>query len=219
MIPNIYTYDDIVRVLKALHRYGFKSALIAGGAVRDLYFEILPTDIDIYVWDPAHSKEVIPGLKSTDWNDFWTKVFNLNVKGSPGRSPYIRDRIEFHRDNSAYASGTAITGVWDMMKNMIPFQIIMTKVKPEVYVNEYFDIGLCKAYCDGTKFRYTPCFMRDMRHKTLTIVGQHMTLGQMKHTVHNHLPRMTHKFPGYQLRVEPWNFRMYSEAVGNNRKP
>jgi len=209
---HIYKNDEIVRVLCLLQRAGFSSALIAGGAVRDLYFDLMPRDIDIFIWDPAVSTEsgTIDVRHPMNGNRALWDILQLH--GGDNQYDVVMDSVEWAFNNE-YSSPQQVAGVWNVMKNFIPYQIILTLQPPIEFVNNRFDIGLCKAYCDGVKFRYTPDFMRDVQHKQFTIVGRDMTQSEFDYTQYVHIPRIASKFPGYRVKVAPWNQHMVDKSV------
>lgn len=207
MLPHIHQYDEIIRTLHCIQAAGFSSALIAGGAVRDLYFDILPTDIDIFVWDPRYSDEpakTVYDAHPDKEHDFWWNTLKLTHKPHS----HVPDEVYRVYDDEYGVGGFGkITAVINVMKNFIPLQIIFTELKPIEHVNQYFDIGLCKAYCDGTKLRYTPDFMQDKKNKTFTIVGKDMTQEEFDYILSHHVPKLQHKYPGYKVCIAPWNQR------------
>lgn len=216
MIPNIYTNDEIISTLRKIQRRGFKSAVIAGGAVRDLYFDKIIRDVDIFVQDPEHSREF-----SERWSkkpdsineDFWDDTFGIpsSVNSSSSFSSFGVTVATKRLSRGNYADSD-IYSVWQIVKNFIPYEIIVTRIPPTEFVENNFDIGLCKAYCDGTKFRFTADFMRDMQKRTMTIVSKKMDVPQMVHVLKEHFPRISHRYPGYSLVIPEWNQEIYKKA-------
>jgi len=213
-ISNISNMDEIVRTFNLIQAK-FPTAVIAGGAVRDLIFTKEIKDIDIFVQDPKfsshpvfapteHAKDV-----TTD-NTFWWHLMKMSNTSNPRSSYYTDsgDRINRIYDGnraSALADGRHITAVFSGHKNTIKYDIILTRELPEVHVNKYFDIGLCKAYFNGKRFRYTADFMRDQQNKTFTVLGQDMNKDDFKRTVEIHIPRIQYKYPGFKTVIAPHN--------------
>lgn len=220
MQPNIRKHDEVVRVLHQIQAAGFTSAIIAGGAIRDLYFDIMPTDIDIFVWDPAYSSEnTSHDARHPDRGpSFWKSVMKLNNFSS---DYYAADRVtrNYHTTSGGYDQmlSQKFDVVWNVMKNYVPYQIILTHEKPTIHVKKHFDIGLCKAYCDGRKLRYTADFMYDMKNKQATVVAQEMTQSEFDHTMNHHIPKLSAKFPGYTLAIAPHNVPLYVDYITRNR--
>ena len=204
MLPTIHKYDQLVKPLVFLQAAGFESAIIAGGAFRDIYHGWYPRDIDIFVWDPAFSNEKTPFEKlknnrkenpghvwrtGPDMDAMWSNIMRLDDMD------IIEQRFGEYDEQKG-----KITAVWDVWKSLINFQIIFTKLRPVDHMEQNFNIGLCKCYCDGTKVRFTGDFMRDASNKTLTIVGKNLTQREYDHTIDTHIPRIKGKYPNFTIK-------------------
>lgn len=203
MILNINRYDEVVRTLRLIQEAGFQSAVIAGGAVRDIYFDLMFKDIDVFVWDPRKSNESVPNIAHPkNGSEELQNILRLNPTKSRGYS----DELHWVKQNyTGDHTGGRVSNIWNVVKNFIPYQIILTLKPPVDFVNNHFDLGICKAYCDGTKFRYTPDFMRDAQNKCFTVVAKDMTEPEFIYTMHHHIPAIQHKYPGFSTRIAPWN--------------
>lgn len=203
MLPAIHKYDDLIKPLAYLQKAGFESAIIAGGCFRDIYHGWYPRDIDIFVWDPTFSNETTPFKElsnnrkenpghvwrtGTEIDTIWIDLFRLEDF----------DRIEQKFGEYDENSGK-ITAVWDIWKAEINFQVIMTKVPPIEHMEQNFNIGLCKVYCDGTKVRFTGDFMKDAHNKTFTICAKNMTQAEYNSTIDIHIPRLRSKYPNHKV--------------------
>ena len=191
-----HNHDKYVDPLKLIQNAGFTSAIIAGGAFRDLYHNIEPKDIDIFVWDPEFSDEQPEWQHTTAFtNDdddtsirCWRTILELDPEDSI--------TLIYGEYSSFCARNTA---VWDIWKSGINIQIIFTKTKPVDHMHRYFDIGLCKCYHDGHKVHYTDDFMTDANNKLLTIVAPYMTREEYATTMHVHVPALRKKYPHHVL--------------------
>ena len=65
--------------------------------------------------------------------------------------------------------GANLTAIWESWTDYNVYQIIFTKINPIQHVEEYFDIGICKAYCDGKKIRYTKISCEMLQTKLLLL--------------------------------------------------
>lgn len=198
MMPtSVNRYDEIVRTLRYIQCQGFKSAIVAGGAVRDIYLEKPPNDIDVFIWNPKHSgQEVFENYIRINKTSLWS-LFRCNHR--------LGDDIR-QLGNPDYSS-KFIESVWDIQKGYLPYQVIVLKLDPVKYVEHNFDIGLCKAYFDGQKFRYTPDFMKDAMNKTLTICGHDFNQDEFDFVMKKHIPKLKKKFPGFTVQVAPHNLK------------
>lgn len=205
MSLHIYKHDEIVRTLHLIQKAGFDNAIIAGGAVRDLYFDEMPRDIDIFVQAEVGCPNILHPEKG----------FNLIAKMMRLRFGvgYASDSVARVFDGSGKGMN-GVTGILNVMKNYIPYQLVILNMDPVKFVEDRFDIGLCKAYCDGTKFRFTPDFMHDAQNKLMTICAKDMTQSEFDYTMNTHIPRIKHKFQGHKVVVSPWN----EHLVANHTK-
>lgn len=212
MIHNLHKHDEVVRTLHYIQRSGFRSAVIAGGAVRDIYFEKMPADIDIFLWDPSYSNENTVA-EAPESIDFLAQMFNIKPVGPYNPRSVADDHIE--RVFGEYPEGgvTRVTAVWNVMKNFLPLQIIFVSERPDVYVDQYFDFGICKAYCDGIKLRYTRDFMHDAHHKKLSYVAKEPRDFETKFSLENHLPKLQSKFPDHKFFIAPWNKELVEKVT------
>jgi len=212
MIPNIHRHDEIVRTLRLFHAEGFESAIIAGGAVRDLYFQLMPRDIDIFLWDPRYSSESVgQGHYAVDkarGKDVIWRIMNLRQAHN---QPTIADDQISHTFRHGYGGNPSITNIYNVLKNFIPFQLIFLKENPLAHLNNHFDFGICKCYCDGYKFRFTRDFMHDVKHQKITLVAKDMTDDEYRYATTYHLPKIQAKFPGFRYEVAPWNNQLVAK--------
>jgi hypothetical protein len=211
----------MILTLNLLHASGHPSAVIAGGAIRDMYHERMVSDVDIYIHHPAYigkpATSEIPlhhPMNSSMWLDYWSDV--LKLRPSATRSQILRDNVKMHfsqyDDPGKPDEEQDIVAVWNVFKGFNLYQIIFTAIEPIEYINNQFDFGICKAYCDGSKVHYTGDFMRDSRNKTITFVGKGMSVARIKRCMTEHLPRIQEKYPGYNVVIpetlkaalDPW---------------
>lgn len=219
MTHTIRKTDEIIQTLQTLQNAGFKNAIIAGGAIRDLRFDIIARDVDIFIQDPRFSTDP-PGsidppgnaelIQYLDRHTGTTAIGDLLGVTSNGRLQRLGDdRVECaSKDNY---DNTNITTIYNVMKGYIPYQLIFVKINPVKFVEDEFDFGLCKCYCDGKKLRYLPDFVKDAKNKTLTLVAKNMNMDAMYYALDEHLVRLQSKFPGYKLQIAPWNEEKYSK--------
>ena len=177
-----------IKFIKTLHDLGFEDAIIAGGVIRDIYANQWWKDIDIFIQDPNCRREVCLDFRN---NEILSKYLHLNS----------RDQITKSWDqlytNSKLNSNNQITYIADVLKNLIPYQLIFIRTDPITYVRDHFDLGICKTYCDGSRIRMFPEFINDFQQKTFTICGKHMTKDTITHSLKDHIPRIQGKFPGF----------------------
>lgn len=193
---------EIIQTLRNLQNFGFESAIIAGGYVRDHYFNQTPRDVDIFIQNPNYSNEKVGKLGDHLQNMIWTAMkCSYDATGRNPAPDKITKRYEKYKPNKD--GSNRITHVYDVTKNWIPFQVILTKIPPVEYVNKYFDFGICRCYCDGVKMRYTPAFMEDMHNRTLTLMSEDMTEKEVTYALNNHLPRLLWRFPNYTVKFTP----------------
>lgn len=249
------------KILKAFHDAGHDQAIIAGGAIRDMYFKNKPKDYDVFIYEapvqmhqfeqpappPSPTFNNSPGAKNVKAKQS-INVPIAKVEEEP-KKPTINFRIEADREefrkilgaerivemtakpkkvstssgfgSNALAALEPAKVEADEMAEMFSdvdenfvvsvfkyqftsgpaVEVITLTMNPTEYVERYFDLGICKAYFNGSKVHYTPDFMRDVRGKTITLCGE-MSPNQLYRSLNKHTGRMLQKFPGYDLRID-----------------
>lgn len=167
-------------------------AIIAGGAIRDAFHNIPFTDVDIFVNYKSLHDNVATKLpinyKSEGWCNYWRTLLQC--------SQY--DSINFLGNNYEFGNvNTNIDGVWNIIKGTTNYQIILIRYDPIKYVQDYFDFGICKAYCDGTKMRFTEQFLNDYMNKTITLHPGKLSSEQIIYAKGPHLNKIKAKYPAY----------------------
>jgi hypothetical protein len=203
---DISQSEDMIRVLSLLHQAGHTTAIIAGGAIRDRFHGVEVSDIDVYIQYTPNTLSPFPRQKYSgpEWLTYWTSVLKLQTTGYRA----LADAVDYYY--STYAdeedsNANRVVAVWNVWKNYIKYQIILTSLSPIDYVERHFDFGICKAYCDGTKVRLTRDFITDSQKKSITLVGKNLSRTQCIYAVEDHLPRIQAKYPNHQFKVAPWN--------------
>ena len=203
MVPNLKPHAHMRRILHLLHDAGYESAMIAGGAIRDMYHEVPMSDVDIFVQYQVTEADPRRPFGATEWESHWANLFvedtdMADVSWSYSRYEKPADTLseEQHKDDDG------IVAVWNVNTDEGHYQVIFTNMDPIEYVNRKFDFGICKAYFDGKKLHYSRDFMRDSRNRTITLVGEGLTHHQIRYACEQHLPRIQKKYPGYKFQVE-----------------
>lgn len=190
--------QELIRIIRKF-RKNFSSAVIAGGAIRDIYHGKPIHDIDIYV----NESNVNPYSQDT-----WKTEFDL-------RTTAISENYIRKVGSEDYSGKNHIGAVWEMQKHNKLYNIIVVDIDPIEYVTKWFDIGLCKAYCDGTKIRFTADFMHDSRSKKLTIVSKNMDETEFWNMMCKHATKLRRKYPQHSLVVPPMYQEWYDTYLKN----
>ena len=207
--------------LHQLHDMGC-TAYVAGGAVRDTVLGRPVKDIDIFIWhfnhDPSRGlsqsqQKSWQGLRPGDDAESWlTWVFD-----NPTWEPQANHAEQYHGGSfiadEAYNISPHIEDVVNLRLRNIEYQFITTTIHPLEYVNQYFDINLCRGWCDGTKMSLGTAFMQDWHNKTITVSGD-LTRAQYQYTIYQHLPRVVAKYPDYTVVIDPELTAKYPQASG-----
>lgn len=207
--------DPAVNVLRRIQRNCHPDAIIAGGAPRDLFLEKPIKDFDIFV--PYDSNSMHPnywcnlfGLEETDrdWMDIQAMAFfghnNILMKNDDERAP--------EEMGGGYEHKRKLHQVFDIIIDRIVYQIIVINLMPKEYVEDHFDFGICKTWCDGKQFHFSGPFMHDVQNKNVTLVQKHMTVDEMVFCIEKRKPRMALKFPGYTFKVAPHLLDLYNDV-------
>ena len=193
-ILNTKNYHDMANLLATVQSH-HSDAIVAGGAIRDLVLNNKTKDIDIFI---QHS-----GSSNILSYAYWSTLLDLQ--------PLIGDFIGVAKGNSKSDSDSgnakAVRLVFDGRKDGVLFNIVILLVPPIVYINDYFDVGICKAYFDGKKIRLTNDFIIDQRNNTLTVVSKHLTRNLLDRVMKNHMPRLKKKYPNHTVLINEHNLQ------------
>ena len=216
---TFHALSEPIKILRKLQAIGFTSAIIAGGAVRDDYADESINDFDIFMWDPNHSNEYpTKQIKEGQSNeDYFYGLFSKILDTDSLEQLLSSDPENGYAENQAGdgSIGAQLTSIWEGLTDFSLYQFIFTKINPVDHVNKYFDIGFCKAYCDGTKIRYTQDFLHDWKNKTFTIVGENMTQDQFNYVMEYHVDKLEWKYPHFQVEVAPHNQHLMKAYKGS----
>ncbi len=215
MTTKYNVLSEPIRILRRLQTFGYRTAILAGGAIRDDFTHKPINDYDIFLWDPRHSREFSGmDLKSASFEMERTTEFVDILQ--------TLELDQLFHDNGPYGPctgdgdplnspgiGAKLTGVWEAELDYNKYQLIYTKINPIEHLNLYFDIGLCKAYCDSVKIRYTPDFMKDINNRTLTILAEEMTYDQFEYAYDYHIDKLRLKYPTFKVVVAPHNQHLF----------
>ena len=219
MIP-ISINDPAIRVLRTIQKKRYPSAIIAGGAPRDLFLETYIKDFDIFVPEDAYSTSStfwrdlfnLDYVERNDWTDIQVMAFmgHRNILTSANQTSIPRA--------SGYKHKRHLKQVFDLLIHDVVFQVIVVQCDPKQYVEDWFDFGLCKTWCDGKQFHFSGPFMDDVRNRTLTLVQKEMSNKEMEFCLTVRKPRLLSKFPGYRFQVAPHLTDLYSRVYNKLNK-
>lgn len=210
MNPLIKRTDHMIQTLQLIHNAGHDSAIIAGGAIRDAYHGVIESDIDIFIMHPSvfpqgsAKPDCMPAqqFSHNDWKDYWSRVLRLRTtQFGPSDSASAAFSVYAADTDLEHMPSQEILAVWNVFRGLNMYQIIFLNMDPVAYVNDKFDFGLCKAYCDGHKVHFTRDFMHDSHNRKISMVGKDLTTAQVKYALDHHWPRIQEKYPGYSLHV------------------
>jgi len=183
------TFKQIFEALRTIKGLEARS-LIAGGAVRDLYFGQTPRDIDLFI-EIKNKNEIaiIVQMLATQLKGY----VQIRVKNSKNKQPYYDEAGGHHR-------------ILDVVKiefsdMSAPLEVVFVDLPPKQYFEDFFDLGICKAYYDGTKLHYTSDFFKDVKNKTFTVVGK-TTPYLLFRTFNTHIRKLKLRFPDHEIRVD-----------------
>lgn len=162
--------DHWTQVLNKI-RAAFPGAVIAGGALRDLYHKRPVKDVDIFV---PH----FPYESSTVFDMFPEIVLDKDTI-------YGRDHVDKDADRDIFA-------IFKLVDNGVKFDIIFAANK--ACDMNTFDLDICQINYDGEKVSATDAFMRCVKEKFIRVMNINRTDRQAKR-----LERMKAKYPDYEI--------------------
>lgn len=209
---------DPVRALRKLRTAGFKNAIIAGGAIRDLYANKFISEYDIFLWDPdeSHNTDVYTFSMQSNLDSTFngtinsiliSKILNIPVTEDDGLfgSVYIELNDSWETDIDSFYSGenTCVTQIWNISYGMTSYKLIFLNKDPLKFFDDNFHLGICRAYCDGNKIHCTSDFLKDMRNDTITIRNTKLTKEHFDYMIEYHLQNVRYKYPGFKVIIHP----------------
>lgn len=157
--------------------------IIAGGAVRDTLLGRAVKDIDVFM-DSAYKTVFMNSVSA----QYWKRL---------GRS------------HTEYKLANVVDEVYETSFGyQWPVQVIFCSIDPEEYVTRYFDLGICKAWYDGTRIHCHKDFIKDVNNKTIAMCLDDKTLRRaypntayaIKH-IKAHANRIHAKYPSHAVVV------------------
>ena len=217
MKTKFHAGSEPVKKVNLLRRVLGQPVIFAGGSLRDDYmgqYDMI-SDYDIFLQGNNVSHYVLAGdrldplietiiSKVFPNNDDYCELFG---------SEYLTPTEQASRSDSKQGANDQIIGVWEIDDTGVLYQLIFTKEDPVTHLNKYFDVGFCKAYCDGKKIRYTDDFLYDVKHKQLTIVGDDMSKDQVLYTIEHHCEKIQWKYGNFRIVVPP-RYQKFVEGAG-----
>lgn len=195
-------------VLNKTKKY-FPSAVVAGGAPRNWYGNMVAKDIDIFLFpeEKASLDQVI--------FDLHLNPDNLEmVKGTQEDSPEEDNDISNFLKDFSFSSRLKpkkeyspfdLIEVWEIEIRGERVQWIFVNKdrfdKIEKFIEGTFDFEICKVYFDGNDIITTDGFKEDYKNKTFTTsINSLLTTGRI-----NTLPKRTRKlqnlFPDFRINI------------------
>ena len=183
----------MIRLLHKIHGDGW-TAIIAGGAFRDAFHEKPITHIDFFLKENSSIRKTIaPEYRALDWMTYWFSIFNCEDKND--------DVIFLGAGGTLSSINSHLSAVWQVVKGGKRFNVIIIDKDPVMYVNQNFDFGICRAYCDGNKMSFTNEFIEDSMNRTITLYKEHLTGEQIKYALEEHVESIQKKYPGWRLQA------------------
>ena len=203
-ISSLTKSCDAIRLLTRIQTK-YPSAIIAGGYIRDLYHGVPYTDCDIFLWNPDSGSNGEWSGPVPDVND---PDYIKQLVGFHSRHEFDDEELVWAHDpedGNDYTLTDQVRAVWNVSLGEDDYQLVFVNERPTYHVGHFFDIGLCKAWCDGKKVHFMEEFMTDSTNKTITICDATLSKKHFNYILKMHLPRIKRKYPGYKVVVSETN--------------
>jgi len=197
--------NEPISTLRKIQKIASNS-IIAGGYFRDKFSDVPYNDIDIYI-QPTYQKAALNNDVCD--KEYWKGFFNLKVDDY-GSMDNIAELGETDEEYDIINNNNIIT-VFEMTRNELRYNLIIINIDPIKYVEELFDFGICKNYCDGKKVTFTKEFMSDIEHKRLTFTDRAVSDANLNHAINVHLPKLQHKYPNFTVVFPPKYQKKYQQ--------
>jgi len=194
---NNHIVQDLLNI-----RQLWYDAVIGGGAVRDAFHRKPYNDVDIFINFETgalnvDNRDQYPPLGTPLTNDDWLKHWGRLLRCKP------TDNIRFLGSNYNFGDiNNHILGVWNIIKSRTNYQIILISMGTHKYIQDFFDFGICKAYCDGEKMHFTEQFLKDYMQKTITLYPEYLSTAQIEYAKGHHLQKIKNKYPNYTPQIQ-----------------
>ncbi len=149
----------------------FPPAVMAGGCLRDLWNNLQPKDVDIFV--PVEG----------EYDDYEDKLIDLFPDAECiAQNMYGRGNAELER---------TIFSVWHIQVHGVEYDVIFIADTVDITT---FDINICQIACDGTDLLYTDAFVNGVAKKELRVMNINRTDRNMRR-----IERMKLKYPTWSV--------------------
>lgn len=178
----------MVRQLNRIKDHSWKAAIV-GGAIRDTIHKVPIDNIDVLLEFKPEMKDRFKPFDSDTWLHYWSEIFNFKkgdeqrYLGGPGKFAVVCSHI---------------LSIWQIKKNNERWQLIMINKDIDRYVEENFDFGITRVYCDGEKIRMTDKYLKDIMDKTITLYREHLTENQIKFAIEHNIDNIQRKYPDFR---------------------
>lgn len=115
--------------------------------------------------------------------------------------PDSADDLSGAHMREASARGRAVLWQFSFYLDGTQYQVMQVSDDPIKFMEEEFDIGLCKAYHDGKEIVRSKAFEYDLKHKTFTIDGKALGSKNFDWSINRHLPRLKALYPDFKERI------------------
>lgn len=202
--------EEWLNVLAHIKKEGATEAIIAGGALRDLYNERPVKDVDIFVVSRGSTKKNEKFLRQMVKNanltitkkdvyssggyfagghtveDFSQKTAD-SINNSFAAESWVFTSAQSGQEFNVIFVGEPLVNVEDYLSNGAPTNPARIKDK----VLDHFDFGICQIACDGEEITTTPAYRAGVKNKTITLLRSD--------TDKDHLERIIAKYPDWEL--------------------
>ena len=195
-----YQKEVANKVLRVLHQYFDRSAILAGGAPRNWDHDLPANDLDIYLRHSLGSNflRVFETLWNTCYNDIETDVTGTTLDFSKPRK---------HSEEEYKGANIDIVRIDNLNIGGITVQFMCVNEKPVCYFEELitnsFDVGICKiSYNEYRGILKDSAYISDVVNKTITVFTKGLSDYQLKHCLTKHVPKMQDYYPDHRLTFE-----------------
>lgn len=178
-VPSKWT-----EVLKKIQEV-FPSAVIAGGAIRDLYHNREPKDVDVFIPVTLEEFELKFGTgEMYDMLNGLNPLWHCLAASIYGQSTIPEEHNKGFRE---------IYSIYQVTVDDMPYELIFIR-KEEHNIMQDFDINICQCTYDGKRVTLSNNFLEGVLTKTIKVCNVNRKDRQAKR-----LQRMTDKFPEYKI--------------------
>lgn len=192
--------EEFKKTLELIHKE-FPSAIIAGGAIRDLYGERQIKDVDIFIPVNIDKIEGDFDFLYTVYSIFFPPTDSFDIHCDTVIKVVCGEGYGIKLTPADSDEGRDIYCIINVTRNSVSYDLVFCE--PKGADVKSFDIGICQAYFDGSCVVATEEFIQGFDTKTIEVLNVNRTDRNERR-----VQRLKEKYPEFKVKY-------YGEEIQN----